>query len=224
MSDSRNDWKRELQRTPSCIPMERFSETLTANEQAHLAGCARCKAEMALFNEFENSETSAAEQEDVHAIVTQLESPKSNVVSLAARRRAMQPRWLAVAAMLAVAFAIGYIAVNREPSIERPIMRDLYRSEKVEVIAPVGDVAAAPHELQWKPAAGADAYEVVVSEVDGTVLWRTTTFASHVTLPDSVLRQLVPGKTIVWHVTSLRAGSALQSSGAQRFRVTVQHP
>ena len=220
MSDARNDWKRELQPTAACIPIERLGEQLTSSESEHLATCPRCQAEMALFSEFENSETTAAEQSDVHAIVETLQ-PKSNVVSIASRRRS-QNRLLAIAAALVIALGIGYVVENREPSINGPVTRDLYRSSRVEVIAPVGDLAAPPAELRWKPVSGADAYEVVVSEVDRTELWRATTNETHIALPDAIVRQIVPGKTLVWEVTAKRTGSAIQSSGAERFRVTTQ--
>lgn len=228
MSDPRSDWKRELQRTSACIPIERLGEELTASEREHLSACARCQAEVALFTEFQDGETSAAEADDVNAIVEQLNvaqaesSRHANVVSIASRRKLVQPRLLAVAAMIVVAVAIGYVMQNREPSIEGPITRDLYRSQRVEVIAPVGDVAVAPRELQWKPVGAAVHYDVVVSEVDGTILWRASTRESHIALPEDIVRRLVPGKRIVWEVTAMRDGSAIQSSGTQSFRVLVQ--
>ena len=220
MSDSRNDWKDELHRSPSCIAIERLGEQLTTSEREHLANCPRCQAEMALFTEFAEGETSATEASDVQWIVDRLH--KRNVVSIGSRRRIVQPRYLAIAATLLIAIAIGYVVENREPSIERPVARDLYRSARVDVIGPVGDVAAPPRELQWKPVEGADEYRVVVSEVDRTIVWQVTTRDTRVALPDSVVRQLVPGKTIVWEVTVTRAGSAIQSSGTQRFRVATQ--
>ena len=240
MSDPRNDWKRELQRTMACIPIERLGEELTASERQHLASCARCQAEMALFTEFRDGETTAAEADDVNAIVEALDVAPAlsrraqaesfrheNVISIASRRRLVQPRLLAAAAMILVAIGVGYIIQNREPSIEGPITRDVYRSQRIDVIAPLGDVATPPRELQWKSVDGADRYDVTVSEVDGTNLWRGSTRESPIALPDAIVRQIVPGKTIVWEVTAMRRGSALQSSASQRFRVITSpgsHP
>lgn len=222
MSDARTDWKNQLGRTSDCIPIESLGEMLTPREREHLGGCPRCQAEMALWNEFDANEMRMEDEDDVHAIAAQLRhgnaAGASNVVPIASRRAAW-PRLFAVAATLVIAIAIGYVMQNREPSVNIPIGENAYRSAAVEVIAPKGDVSRAPADLRWTAVRGALQYEVVVLEVDRTVLWRTTTPDTHVMLPAPIAEQFVPGKTILWQVTARRDRTVIAQSGMQRFRV-----
>ena len=49
-------WQQALEPGPSCLAIERFAETLTAAEAAHVAGCARCQTERELFAAYEANE------------------------------------------------------------------------------------------------------------------------------------------------------------------------
>ena len=215
-------WKEELRRTSECIAIERLGEPQTDAEREHLAGCARCQSEMALWNEFDESEVRAEDEADVQAIVQQLrhagaEAP-SNVVSIESRRKSWM-RSLAIAATLVIAVGVGYLVNNREPSVNVPFGDSAYRSASVDVVAPKGDVPNAPAELRWSAVTGAKQYGVAVMEVDRTMLWQTSTQETHVALPATVVEQCVPGKTILWQVTAKRDSSVIAQSGVQRFRV-----
>jgi hypothetical protein len=124
VTDARTDWKNELRPTPDCIAIERLGEILTPHEREHLAHCARCQAEMALWNEFDENEVRAEDEDDVQAIVRQLRHENaagaSNVVPISSRR-AMWPRAFAIAASLVIVVAVGYVMQNREPSVNVPI-------------------------------------------------------------------------------------------------------
>ena len=61
MSDAQMNWKRELQRTAECPQVDRLPGILTLVESEHVAHCARCQAEMALWEEFRNGKTSLNE-------------------------------------------------------------------------------------------------------------------------------------------------------------------
>jgi len=227
MSDAQMNWKRELQPTAECLPAERLSDALTATEQEHVAHCARCQAEQVLWNEFRDGKTSLREMEAVRWITSELRrrlaTPSSNVVQLVPRRKILPPRALAAAAMLVVALGIGYVAQNREPSVDGGLkMGDFYRSSRIKVTTPTGDVAASPSDLQWTPVAGASAYDVTVLEVDRTILWKMTTAEPRVALPSTVTAQFVPGKTIYWEVTARRGTAILAQSGTERFRVALK--
>ncbi len=214
MSDIRN----ELAPTSECMAIERLGQALTDRERNHLAGCARCQSELALWREFETNEVRAEDEADVQAIVGELRRPKdaaraTNVVPF-------RPRMLAVAAMLVIAVAVAFLVENREPSVNVAAGGDsAYRSASVEVVAPKGDLATAPAELRWNMVAGAKQYDVAVFEVDRTNLWHVTAADTHVALPSSVVAQCVPGKTLLWQVTARRDATVIAQSGIQRFRV-----
>jgi hypothetical protein len=222
------NWKEQLRATSQCPPIERLGGELTLRERAHASHCARCKAEMALWEEFRSEELAADEVEAVRWISSQLgnatAAETSNVVSMLSRRPAAPNRALAAAATLAFAVAIGgYVIQNREPAIDGALSsRDSYRSSQIEATVPTGDLAAAPPQLRWTAVAGATSYEVVVLEADKTVLWRGMSKGSEIALPADVVAQFVPGKTIFWEVTARRGGGTLAQSGTLRFRVAVK--
>ncbi len=210
------EWNDALRRAENCLPLERLGETLTAPEREHLGLCVRCQTEMRLWEEFRNGDTTAEERETVQAIAGQL-SRSANVVSIGSWRNR---RLLAVAAVVVLVAAIGYVVQNREPSIGVAIAeRETYRSASVRAIAPTGDLTQAPIELRWEPVAGATRYDLQVAEVDRTILWRVSSREPRVALPAAVIAQFVPGKTILWDVTALRDATVMAESGTQRFRV-----
>jgi len=219
------NWKKELRQSSQCPSIERLGGELTLRERAHTEHCARCKAEMALWQEFLCDDVAQDEVGTIQWISAQLGkpmAPASNVISLASRR-AVPNRALAAAATLAFAVAIGgYVIQNREPAIDGSLSsRDTYRSARIEATVPTGDLGAAPAQLRWTAVAGATSYEVVVLEADGTVLWRGSAQRPQVALPAAVVAQFVPGKTITWEVTALHDGAVLAQSATERFRVAV---
>jgi len=223
VSDARTDWKNELRPTPDCIAIDRLGEQLTAKEREHLAECARCQAEMALWKEFNENTPRAGEEEDVNWIVNKLQTRSTNVVEISAWKKMLRPRNLAIAASLVLAIAIGYLVENREPVLDQSLTRPTaYRSARVEVITPKGDVITAPTALVWQSVDGATIYEVQVMEVDRTVLWQGSSSTPRVDLPAAVTEQCVPGKAILWQVSARREGAVLAESGLQRFRVKAR--
>ena len=213
----------ELQRTADCIPFERLGEQLTAAESQHLSDCSRCTAEMALYRDFDAPASNASESNDVAFIVQRLNPSQpqpSNVVSIQNRKKSLGPRVLAVAAMLIVVLGIGYFIQNREPGVDSGIrIDDAYRTTRIEMITPVGDIQHTPNELRWATVAGATAYEVQVLEVDRTSLWRASARGTRIELPPAVTAQFVPGKTLLWQVTARRGDAVVAESGIVKFRV-----
>ena len=211
-------WQDELRRTDACIPIERLGDELTPREHSHLAHCARCQAELELWQQM-NAEETAAESEPVSRIADALRAPRTNVVPFAPRRAIPRAAY-AIAAMLVVVIGVAIFMQNREPSIDGSITPiTSYRSAGVEVVAPSGDLAAAPAALRWKAAPGATAYDVEVMEVDRTTLWRASTAGTAIDLPPSLVAQFVKGKTILWQVQARRDQAIVAGSGIQRFRV-----
>jgi hypothetical protein len=225
---SRTVLRNALEPTPECVDISRFGQELTGSEKAHLAECPRCEAEFALWREFEESTPTADEGAAVQWIVSDLRRRQSS--STAKRAFAhnwvaafLRPSVLAAAASVLLAVGIGYMALEPEPPIARPESRgQVYRSEQIDVVAPVGEVTSPPRELSWSNVDGATRYDVQVLEIDNTVLWQGSSSTAHVTLPSTLVRQFVPGKSVLWEVTARdAAGASLASSGRQRFRVAV---
>ncbi len=221
--------KRMLQATAECIPAERIGDTRTAAESEHVNGCARCQTEIALWQDFNDATPVPDEGAAVQWVVAELRR----------RRQAPPPtrapygiwRWLPSTARLVTAGAalagvvtIGYVMRDGEPAVrELQDTPQVYRTAQVQVVAPVGDIAAPPSALEWVAFSGAAGYDVEVLEVDGTTLWRGTSSSPRIDLPSSVLAQLVPGKTVLWEVRARSAsGATVANSGTQRFRVEVK--
>ena len=228
MKHAEDALKKTLQATPECLPLERLSETLTAHEQQHLDGCVHCQTELRLWREFAESEASQDEGAAVKWIVAELKRRNRSVSDgVPARRLAwLTPavrRWATAVASVVLLTAVGYLAWDRVPSVRAPgTVNETYRTGRIQVVRPLGDLPAPPESLEWTAAADAITYEVSVLEVDGTLLWRTTSSATHIGLPPSVVRQLVPGKTVVWEVHARNAANTvIAESGRQQFRVEL---
>ena len=212
--------------TPNCIPIDRLGETLSALEAEHLTSCARCQTELALWQEFEGASASADEGAAVAWIVAELgrgAAPALPSVPARAWWWREWPRLAAVAATLAIVALAGYGLWDPEPAVRtRPRESPVYRTVRVQTVAPMGDVAAAPRLLEWAPLGGTAVYDVQILEVDRAVLWHGSTAATRIEIPADVIAQIVPGKTLLWEVTARdAAGAALGESGTQRVRVTT---
>jgi hypothetical protein len=217
-----------LAATPDCVPVARFTETLSDRERQHLEICARCQSELALWSEFEQSHPAADEGVTVSWIVAEL-ARLNQPVSRGAPRTlfgwlsAPMWRWGAAFATVALVTTGVYLLQDREPT-PRQLSNtpQTYRTVQLEVRGPVGDLTAAPGAIDWVALEGAVGYDVEVFEVDRTPLWRTTSSNSHVELPAAVVRQFVPGKAILWEVRARNAANrVIAESGTQRFRVAI---
>ena len=210
MSD---EWRNALAPTPECIDLARLGDELSEAERAHVDACVRCQTELALFREVMREESSPESQ----WIADQLQRRNNNVVPFAPRVwRALY----AVAAVLVVVIGIGAWMQMREPSIDITGTPGTYRSARLDVVAPRGDIAQAPNELRWKTVPNATRYQVVIREVDATVLWTGGATTTHVVLPPDVVAQFAPGKSLQWDVRAFRGNEVLASSETQSVRVT----
>ena len=219
--------KRALERTPLCLPLDRFDGPLSDDERSHVEGCPRCQTEMAVWHALERTDPGPSEGAAVQWIAAELKRRRSprQAPARAPWRVLRSLRGLAaLAASAALAVTIGYLAWDREPAVGE--LRDLapvYRAGQLQSLAPVGNIPTAPQKLEWAAVAGAARYDVSVLEVDRSVIWRTSAATTSVTLPDNVVRLCVPGRTLLWEVTARdRSGVVLAESGTQRFRVSLQ--
>ena len=223
---TRDDWRDALAATPDCIAIERIGEPLTDAERAHVATCARCEAELALFHSFVDDNATAEELAAGSQIAAELHrrlDGAANVTAFAPRQRPLRYGWAAAAAVV-LAIGAGFWLETREPALSPADPAGIYRTARLEAIAPAGDLAQAPAELRWKPVASATGYAVEILEVDRTLVWKAETDHDHIVLPAAVVARFAPGKTLLWDVQARRGSDVLASSGVQRFRVAVQVP
>ena len=227
-------WQQALEPGPSCLAIERFTETLTAAEAAHVAGCARCQTERELFAAYEANEPVEGEGLAVAWIASQTKRRLAADLPGAARPVVAAPvaaprttwglpSWALMAASVAVIVGGAALLVTPGRRVDPGAGGgDIYRTTRVEITAPVGELAEAPAQLVWTAVPAAVQYEVRLSEVDGTELWRVTTSSPAVPVPSEVRARALPAKTLVWQVSARDAqGRTIAESGATGFRVRL---
>ena len=225
---------------PDCLSPEQLasldSTELAAAErtrlEAHLGACSRCSAERALITSFESASETAEERAPLAAITADLERKRAARWPVAARKSwfrlpafsmpAMRTWALAAASLLVVVAAGVYVRSLREPGLPSGAGADwqTVRSVRVQAVAPMGEVAQAPQEFQWKTTGQAERYRVTVRDVEGITLWSAETAAPPLAAPGELRARLLPGKTVTWEVEALANGGRVASSGAVRFVVS----
>jgi hypothetical protein len=229
-----------LKTTTECLTPEELEKLADDRSEGHphLAGCTRCQAQLALLKSFESSEPLPDEGAAVAWISARLERqldqikrPGLSMVGATSRGRSWFAKWFGSGSRrLIPVMALAAIAVVGALSIHRPKEPDLradagegpaiYRSQQVEVIAPVGDLTSAPDHLQWKSVTGAAQYKVSLMEVDEVALWTTATHDVNLTIPAATRAKILPGKPLLWRVTALdNQGRVIATSQTQRFSV-----
>jgi hypothetical protein len=211
---------------PDCVTIERLGRQLSAEDQNHVDGCARCQTEGALWRAFASAVPAPGEGAAVEGIVAELRRH----VRPRLKRAPSIWRWVkarqlvSVAAALAIAAAVGYVVRDPEPAVRtvRP-NAEIYRTARLNGIAPLGDTNEPPRIIEWAAYGGAAVYDVEVFEVDRSTLWRGSSSATHIALPPSLSVRFVPGKSVLWEVKARNAsGVVLAESGSQQFRVSTQ--
>lgn len=210
------DWREALAPTPECIDIARLDGERSAAERAHLDSCVRCQSELALFREISREESSTGEAEAAMWIAGELQR-RNNVVAF--RPKTWRVAY-AIAAALVLLIGAGTWMQMREPSIDAPAGPGTYRSARLEIMEPAGDLPQAPNELRWTAVPNATRYHVRILEVDATPVWSADTAQSHITLPPDVIAQFAPGKSLLWEVEAFRGKESLASSQTQTVRVT----
>jgi hypothetical protein len=131
----------------------------------------------------------------------------------------------AIAATVVILIGAGVWMQMREPALDPETgAPEIYRGDRIETIAPNGDVAAAPNELRWSPVPNASLYRARILEVDRAVVWSGETNEPRAALPAHVVEQFAPGKRLLWEVTALRGHDVIASSDTREFRVTADTP
>jgi hypothetical protein len=234
MPDSNEDrvLRGALGRTEECLPVERL-ESLDATARAHVDHCTYCQNELALLLEFRDAAPRPEEAADLAWMQSELErrlapapaTTSTNLWSKAAAwfQQAFPSRgWAAVpvAAGLLLLVAGGMYLRTGEERLRPPAGDQVWRSQSFMAIAPVGDVASPPTELQWDGVPGASQYLVRVMEVDRKEIWRGEAAATRITLPAEIRSQMVAGRSFLWTVTARdSAGSTVAETALQTFHI-----
>ena len=208
-----------------CPALDHLIELLSiknAATEAHVASCAHCTTELALFREFEQPAVRTDEKADVEAIVARLRQ-NSPVPKASWWKSMWTMRWMVPASVAMAAILVGLVlwAPGRNtPAPEVSGGDDAVRSARLEIVSPTGTLWEAPGSLQWVAVKGAARYKVTLDEVDRTAVWSATVESSNAALPPDVLAKVVPRKTFAWQVVALDArGAVIADSGSQRFRM-----
>jgi hypothetical protein len=233
-SPAERHWQEALQPGPHCLPIERFGDVLTEAEEAHVAGCARCQTERDLFAAYETDEPVEGEGLAVEWIAAQtkrrLVAAQPGAAGPAVPAPATSPRtfwglpsWALMAASVVVIVGGAALLLSPSRSIDAvPGDDDVYRTARIDITSAAGELAEAPAEIAWTAVAGAVQYEVRLSEVDGTELWRATTPSPAVPVPAEIRARALPAKTLIWQVSAKDAqGRTIAESSATGFRVRI---
>lgn len=203
----------------------RLSEPRASQVKAHLETCKLCAAEMNALAEFTAAAPDPAEQADVDAVVADLKRRRRTETALPAWRRWLArpalPRLAGAVALVALAAAVTLqVRTSRTDDVEGYQATGTMRSGAVPEVQPRGDLSEAPREIRWTPVPGAAAYEVRLTEVDGTELWAARTSATRMEIPGKVRSALLPRKTVMIRVWALDA-SQRQASQPDVSRIRV---
>lgn len=230
--------KSSLGKTPQCLTPGQL-EALVDGKQTnvHLDGCPRCQAELALLKTFESAEPLADEGAAVGWISAHLARQQQNIkhpragsavrraqpaVSWWPRAFAFRPWQWAIPLTAAVAVVAGVLLLRapKEPQLQARAggKSAIYRSQEVQLVAPIGALPQVPTTLKWQAFPRAKDYKVSIMEVDHSPLWARDTKEISLEIPAPVRAKMLPGKTLLWQVTAAdENGRTLASSQIQRF-------
>ena len=227
---SQNPLKQVFSATPSCLEPEQLSAYLEAPAPAgsHVASCPHCQAELGMMREFLGASPSKEEALPARWIAAEL-ARRSPVAP--APRPWLFIRWrpdfrmisLAAASFAMIVSATLYMRHSPEPVL--PIgyhaQGDAMRSGLV-LVSPAGEIDSAPRDLRWKPVAGAQRYQVRLTEVDENQIWSSETPLTQVEIPATVQHELAPGRSFLWQVAALdEQGKKISVSNLQKFHIPI---
>uniref|UniRef100_Q01RB9 Zinc-finger domain-containing protein n=1 Tax=Solibacter usitatus (strain Ellin6076) TaxID=234267 RepID=Q01RB9_SOLUE len=226
--------RRALKPGADCLSVEKLEICLQDGParpdlSRHLESCAHCRAKLDLLRSFYEAPRDSTEADAVRQIEQRLRKPRA-IAPPAARSRwqeFLQVRWLSPIAV-AMAGVLIVAAVSLEwrrhtaPNLLPLNAREesVFRSGKLNVTAPTGDLLVAPTSIRWQAIAGAATYRVRIMEVDHSELWTAATSESSVDLPRQIQAKMVPAKSLLLQVNAFdSSGRQLAESDVVRFRL-----
>lgn len=236
-------WRAALSPISGCLSLESLepfagesSHGFAPEAAAHLAGCPRCQAELAMLRGFESeaSPHNEDEREAVAWVTAQMEQRMDRRASQSSALPRMplrniffrSPYPVAAAALAMSAVAIfAYISQTRPlPLRVAPLENQVMRARDVRVTGPSGDLDRPPETFAWEAFPGAAKYSVELLEVDGTLFWKGESAQNFLVTTPALRDRIRPGKSLFWRVVALDAsGKILASSSQEKFRVSAGH-
>jgi hypothetical protein len=125
--------------------------------------------------------------------------------------------WPSILATAAMVLFIAYVPRIFGPAESHERLRGVEEGSIV-LYAPIGKVPT-PSELDWKIVPPATSYQVAITTPDGDVIWKGTTQAPPLNLPELVRGKLKPGGAYFWQVKAL--GEKGQAWNSPRMTFTV---
>jgi hypothetical protein len=129
--------------------------------------------------------------------------------------------WTAAVGGVCLLFVFGVLfgpGFFRKPTPWIPPIEDAVRGGAIAAIAPLGDAAATPAALEWRPVGEGVEYAVTLTGPD--VEWSGRTRESRIALPDATRRALRSGAEYRWQVKAFAPqGFFTGTSGTQTFRI-----
>jgi hypothetical protein len=226
---------------PSVEQLDQLLDPATAAGSSiaeHVASCTYCQTELELLRQFQAGAVRENEAAAVSLITARLRDRSREMFRASDTHD--EPReswwraswtalwhspWFGRAALAASGIVLVVVLSlqfrNRPPALRPPSPdQEVLRSNAIEMITPVGDVAQAPNEIQWQLTPNAAKYEVQLLEVDGTELWKAEAASNRIEIPADIQSQIVPAKTLLLRVSAFDvSGHRIAQSEAVRFRL-----
>jgi hypothetical protein len=197
--------------------------------RAHLDSCPRCRAELELLEDFRSAQPRPGEEEQAAWIEKVLLETEAARLPAPAPETQAVPWWKALfagsrlraasLAMAALAMAAGLSVMLRRDSEPAPPVYEPggpVRSQEIELLEPVGRVAAAPRVFRWQAVAGAADYELRVAGIDRVEVWQTSTTESSAPVPEQAARLFAVRGTLRWRVVAFDAKRAVLARSAEK--------
>ncbi len=216
-----------LEATAECPPLDQLVQaSRPAQVESHLKECAHCKSELALYLEFEAAEVRPEEAADLRWVAAETAKNVKHAISPAPWWKLIFPPQVSmgIAALLVVVAGTMMTRSTREPVFpgEIPSVSTL-RATSIQLLEPVEDINLAPSLFRWEKLTQATSYRVIVFEVDHVELWSGNSAPATLTVPDTLKKQLLPGKTVLWKVVAFDGqGKQIAESETKKFRVAVK--
>jgi hypothetical protein len=234
--------KRALRPAADCPDLAALSAAASNPKFArHLAGCSRCRTELAMLREFENGEPGAEELASVQWIQSEL-LRRGPEFSSDARDRAPRPismgerlsAWMAeifsprrrfalsmagISLMLLVTVGI-YSQRAGDAPLANPTQPTVWRSGQFSAVSPLGDITQTPAAFQWESVPGAVKYGIHLSGVDGAEVWSAESRETSIVPPSEIRSLLTPGRAFHWKVEARNpAGETIAATDSQIFHI-----
>ena len=225
--------------TGDCLPLEILSilaedpaTPINTKSRQHLEACSHCRNEFDMLREFQAAAVTPEEAASVAWIGSELQRRATEVIvpdPISLWDRIMsgllpRQRWRTIAAACA-ALLMGITAsvyVGNLSQQDRPSGGEVWRTQQLTAISPLGTLDAAPVELEWRSTEQATRYQVRLLEVDRSEIWSAETQATSVPIPAAIRGKMAPGRTFLWEVTALNAaGAKIGGTNLQNFHISM---